>query len=231
MLTLVRAACRAYDGHSRFAAEPSLAPYLADMGRPYGAELVITEPEGHSHAEMAEPLIDELADGQPIDVLILAQRMHDVSPGRATATYLAGRCAGNPLAFALCDQGTAAPFTALRLMSAYECRRALLLIVEQATLHYTPVTPVDLPNRHTAVALLLAAGPGGIEIRQSTVDDGVDLCADVVLRGSRDLPLTGPWWQLATGMTELAGKRVLLTDHDRATGLRSTAVLDLPPGG
>jgi 4-hydroxymandelate oxidase len=168
-----------------------------------------------------------------------------VSPGRATATYLGSRCAGRPLAFSVCDQGTASPFTALRLLAAYAhggaCARALLLVVEQATLHYDPVTPVRLPDRHTAVALLLEAGPGitvrqrtGVTDFESTLDDELahlDGPAPVVLAGARGLPLTGPWWELAAGLETWAGRRVVLTDHDPAAGLFSMAAIDLRQEG
>jgi 4-hydroxymandelate oxidase len=247
-LTLVRGAYRAFDEHSPLAAEPALPGYLADMGRPFGVRPHAAPfTSGHSHGEMAEPLIEALADQQPIDVLVLAQRMHDVRPGRATATYLASRCAGAPLAFAVCDQGAAAPFTALRLLDSYArsgvCARALLLVVEQATLHYEPVTPVRLPDRHTAVALLLEAGSTAtITVRQqvgvaedqvtSALDAEVtSLCAGhpdpVVLSGSAGLPLTGLWWELAAGLDTWAGRRVVLADHDPTVGLLSVAAIDL----
>jgi 4-hydroxymandelate oxidase len=244
-LTLVRAAYRAFDEHSPLAAEPTLPGYLADMGRPFEVRLH-DEPftSGHSHGEMAEPLIEELDDDRPIDVLILAERMHDVRPGRATATYLASRASGAPLAFAVCDQGSAAPFTALRLLDSYArsgvCARAMLLVVEQATLHYEPVTPVLLPDRHTAVALLLEAGPTtAITVRQRVgVTDAAELDAEldslcaghddpVVLRASAGLPLTGLWWELAAGLDTWAGRRVVLADHDPTVGLLSVAAIDL----
>ncbi len=238
-LTLVRAAYRAFDEHSPLAKEPTLPGYLADMGRPFGIRL---RPEpftsGHSHGEMAEPLLEELDDGRPIDVLVLAERMHDVRPGRATATYLGSRVPGAPLAFAVCDQGSAAPFTALRLLDAYArsgvCARAMLLVVEQATLHYDPITPARLPDRHTAVALLLEAGPTTtITVRQRVGEESEldSLCEpdSFVLRGNRGLPLTGLWWELAAGLDKWVaqGKRVVLADHDPTVGVLSVAAIDL----
>jgi len=241
-LSIVRAAYRAFDEHSPLATEPTLPGYLADMRRPFGIRLRPAPfTSGHSHGEMAEPLIEALDDGRPIDVLVLAERMHDVRPGRATATYLASRAPGAPLAFAVCDQGSAAPFTALRLLDSYArsgvCARALLLVVEQATMHYEPVTPVLLPDRHTAVALLLEAGPTTtITVRQrvgvAELDAELDsLCAGhddpVVLRAPAGLPFTGLWWELAAGLDAWAGRRVVLADHDPTVGLLSVAAIDL----
>jgi len=65
---------------------------------------------------MAEALIRELVPADaPVDLIVLAFAVPDVRPGRATATYLSHVCPGNPLAFAVCDQGSAAAFTGLRL--------------------------------------------------------------------------------------------------------------------
>lgn len=236
-LTLVRAAYRAYDEHSPLATEPTLPGYLADMGRPFGIRM---RPElfdaGHSHGEMAAPLIEELDDGRPVDVLVLAQRMHDVRPGRATATYLGSRAPGAPLAFAVCDQGSASPFTALRMLDAYArsgvCARALLLVVEQATLHYEPITPTRLPDRHTAVALLLeSSATARITVRQFAGNIPSTIDSDAVqLRSAPGLPLTGLWWELAAGLDKWAGRQVVLADYDPDVDLSSMATIDLRKG-
>jgi 4-hydroxymandelate oxidase len=122
---------------------------------------LLTEGAGHSFAEMAEPLITALvpAGSGPVDLLVLAYDLHDLQPGRATATYLSHLCPGDPLAFSVCDQGSAAAFSALRLIQVYagagSCRRALLLVTEQSALHYRPAAAARIPTRHAAVALLL----------------------------------------------------------------------------
>jgi hypothetical protein len=169
---------RLFDGSSEQATDPVLRPYLADMVAPYGLALrdeVFDAGAGHSYGEMAEPLIEAVtAPDRPVDLLVIAYGMHDVRLGRNTATYLSSRCPGNPLAFAVCDQGIAAPFSALRAIEAYAttgaCRRALLLVVEQSALHYELAEPVRLPDRHAAVALLLELAPGaaGVTVRQRT---------------------------------------------------------------
>ena len=56
---------------------------------------------------MAEAVIARaVLPGEDVDLLVLAYAIPDITPGRATATYLSHICPGNPLAFAICDQGT-----------------------------------------------------------------------------------------------------------------------------
>jgi hypothetical protein len=110
-------------------------------------------------------LISELVPpDEPADALILGFAMPDVEPGRATATFLAHVCAGDPVAFAVCDQGCAAAFTALRL--AHDCtvrgswRRVLVAVAEQTRLDYDPPATAARPARHAAFAMLCDAYPG-----------------------------------------------------------------------
>ena len=64
------------------------------------------------------------------------------------------------MAFAICDQGSAAAFTGLRVAREYassaRIRRALLIVVEQAALPYD--CPVALPSQHRGVAMLYGDG-------------------------------------------------------------------------
>jgi 4-hydroxymandelate oxidase len=106
---------------------------------------------------------DLVPPDQPADALILGFAMPDLSPGRATATYLSHVCPGNPMAFAVCDQGCAAGFTALRLTRDYATdggwRRVLVAFAEQARLDYDPPAPASVPTRHAAFAMLCDAIP------------------------------------------------------------------------
>jgi 4-hydroxymandelate oxidase len=106
---------------------------------------------------------DLVPPAQPADVLILGFAMPDVWPERATATFLSHACPGSPLAFAVCDQGCAAGFTALRLARDYAasggCRRVLVALAEQARLDYDPPAPASVPARHAAFAMLCDARP------------------------------------------------------------------------
>jgi hypothetical protein len=151
---------RAFAGASDSARDPALRAYLADMLRPYGlalSEEVLTQ--GQSYGEMAGALLaEEIAAEEPVDLLVLAFAVPDVAPWRATASYLSHLCPGQPFAFAVCDQGVTAPFTALRLIREYAgtggCRRALLVVAEQAAMPYRQAGPAATPGRHAVVALL-----------------------------------------------------------------------------
>jgi hypothetical protein len=174
-LYLVRAERRAFDGPAGFLTDPAnrarVAEYLADMARPYAREVpaaLFAEPPspalGHSYGEMAEALIGPVVPAdEPVGLLVLAFSVHDLRPGRQTAAYLSHVTPGAPMAFAICDQGSAAAFSGLRIARDYASsagiRRALLIVVEQASLPYD--CPAPVPAQHRGVAMLYddRAGP------------------------------------------------------------------------
>jgi hypothetical protein len=174
-LHLVRAVRRTFTGPAEFLADPGnrarVGEYLADMAGPYGREVPAAlsgEPPapalGHSYGEMAEALIGLAGPAdEPVDLLVLAFSIHDLRPGRQTAAYLSHVTPGAPMAFAICDQGSAAAFSGLRIAREYASsagiRRALLIVVEQAALPYG--CPVPLPSQHRGVAMLFGDGPSG----------------------------------------------------------------------
>jgi hypothetical protein len=167
-LHLVRATRRTFTGPAGFLADPGnrarIGEYLADAARPYGLEVnaaLFGEPPspalGQSYGEMAEALIGPAVPAdEPVDLLVLAFSIHDLRPGRQTAAYLSHVTPGAPMAFAICDQGSAAAFSGLRIARDYASsagiRRALLVVVEQAALPYD--CPVPVPSQHRGVAML-----------------------------------------------------------------------------
>lgn len=231
---------------------PRLTEYLSDLARPYRTELrhdLLDRPSGHSYGEMASAV----APGEPVDLVVLAYAVPDVRPGRATATYLSHVLPGGPLAFAVCDQGSAAAFTGLRLIRGYArdgaCRRALLIVLEQATLHYEPAAPAAVPDGNVAVAVLCeesaAARVADIQLHRGvTLDQAYALLAasnattviagaglaeldlpmvDRVRRASPGRPFTGVWWELAD---ELSSGQVLLAEYDEKLGYLCTSTID-----
>lgn len=171
-LRLRRVAHRRHDGSSALAGNPALRTYFADLAATRG--LPLREEAlgaGQSYAELARPVVEAVTTpDEPVDLLVLAYGVHDVQPGRNIAPHLAGGCPGDPLAFAVCDQGPAAAFTALRLIADHgatgACRRAVLVVAEQSVVPYPLAAPAPLPARHAAVALLFEAGPSAVTVRQ-----------------------------------------------------------------
>lgn len=227
-LRISAAARRAFPGPPAIAARPDHRPhlreYLSDLVRPYRLALQ-DDPNGagagghgHSYGEMAGALIGELVGPQePVGVVVLAFAMPDVRPGRATATYLGELCPGDPLAFAVCDQGTAAAHTGLRLAGEYartaECQRALLLVVEQSGLPYDAGLPVDLPPGHRAVGLRCdPSGPVLVRQVRQFADVAPDRAARLLAGELTEAVAGGPGdvCLIADGQLagELAGTRV-----------------------
>lgn len=167
-LRLIRAERQTFTGPAAFLRDPvqraDVGTYLADMARPYAREVppgLFGEPLspalGHSYGEMGQSLVRNLVPAdEPVDLLVLAFSVHDLWPGRATAAYLSHVCPGTPMSFAICDQGSAAAFSGLRIAREYaasaDCRRTLLIVVEQAALPYA--CAATLPSRHRGVAML-----------------------------------------------------------------------------
>ncbi|HEU5332540.1 MAG TPA: hypothetical protein VFU73_07250 [Actinocrinis sp.] len=157
--------------------------YVTDMLRPYGLEFdeAAFVRGGQSYGEMAEALIAlAVPEGESVDLLVLAHVVPDISPGRATTTYLSHVCPGGPMAFAINDQGAAAAFTAMRLIREYArtdgLRRALLLVLEQATLPYA-TGGAPMPGGNSGVALLFGDGDGVSEFDRVSVRPGTALSA------------------------------------------------------
>lgn len=190
-----------------------LREYLADMLRPHGLMLDAEKLEagGQSYGEMAEALIGmAVRKNEPVDLLVVASAVPDITPGRSTAIYLSHVCPGTPLAFAISDQGPAATFTGLRLIGDYArtdgFRRALLLIVEQSALPYDTGS-AGLPTANSGVALLI--GSDGSDGGGDTNASGRLLRPDVtrVLTGIRapEVAFSGALGLIAPDATVILG--------------------------
>ncbi|MEU8510439.1 hypothetical protein AB0C76_02460 [Kitasatospora sp. NPDC048722] len=246
-LRITRARARSFDGRSELSLDPDLRVFVTDLARPYGLpvrEDLLRAGAGHSYEEMAAGLLrEELADDEPVDLLILAFDSPDVRPGAPSSLALSRSCPGSPLAFAVCDQGLGAAFTALRLAAEYHrtgfCRRAVVVVAEQTALHYAPGAPVRLPQRHGAVVLVCEEAPGGaMDIRQTpctddpekevralagSLDPGTVLVRGPGVDGPTAQPFTGVWAELAEGLPQR--RPVLVASFDRRLGVLNTLAL------
>ncbi|MEV6976288.1 hypothetical protein [Kitasatospora sp. NPDC093806] len=189
-LALTRVLTRHADGRSEHSLDPDLRVFVSDLVRPYGLPLredLLTEGAGHAYEELAAGLLGAaLGPDEPADLLIQAFDSPDVRPGAPTSLALSRSCAGTPTALALCDQGTAGAFSALRVADAYQrtgaARRAVVVLAEQTTLHYRPAEPVTLPERHCAVVLVceeVPAGDGDLTIHQESMADDESAAKEV----------------------------------------------------
>jgi len=228
VLWLARAARRVFDEPAAWTAHPGHGPhfagYLSDLVEPYG--LTPRPPTGgQSYGEMAAALIaDVVRPDEPVDLLVLAFAVPDVRPGRATATYLSHICPGAPLAFAVCDQGVAAGFTALRIAESYpDRRRSLVIVVEQATLHYDLPAPAPLPARHAGVALL--CGDSGVA-RVDSISVGRGEATAGTLVPPAGQPYTGVWWALAGELEDPTPRRVVVADRDPVLGYACSSTVE-----
>lgn len=250
-MRLVRAVRRRFEGSASFLDDPRhrefVGEYLADLVRPRGLALDAGL-SGHSYGEMAEALLRaSVTEDEPVDMLVVAFANHDVYPGRALATYLSSLCPGTPLSFAVCDQGPAAAFTALRIFHAAKPARALLLVLEQSALPYPSDAP--LPEQHRGVALLLDAAEPPSRVRQHAGVDAADVPQLLALGPEPGTPLligealaaawpghpphtavapprqpmTGVWW-LAADPAVRQG-RIVVADYDPALRYLSCAEL------
>lgn len=251
---LRRAESRRFPSPAALAADTGhaarLSVYLTDLLSPHDLTLTpgaLDPVRGQSYGEMAA----ELLPSSPIDLLVLAYDVPDISPGRAVSTYLTHVCPGQPMSFAVSDQGRAAAFTALSLIRTYAAThpRALLIAVEQADLPYDPGVPVTLPAAHAAIALHLDAaaaaalssvtvlpdaspsldvlsGLEGLDATTVVLGGGLagyaeDVKADRVVLADPAQPMTGVWESLA-GLDLAASGRVAVADYD--PGLRYLCV-------
>ncbi len=158
----MRAARGSFTGSAEFLDDPGnrarVGEYLADLARPYGHEVPSGQSlSGQSYGEMAQSLISSAVRAdEPVDLLVLAFAVHDLRPGRQTASYLSHVTPGAPMAFAICDQGSAAAFSGLRIAAEYVSsagiKRALVIVAEQPDLPYKCTAPV--PTEARAVAML-----------------------------------------------------------------------------
>ncbi|MBB5874096.1 4-hydroxymandelate oxidase [Allocatelliglobosispora scoriae] len=230
---------------------PRLQQYTEDLARPYGVgvrEDVLARSHT-SYAAMSDAMVADLVpEASPPDLIVIAYTVPEIDPRRCVTTRLNQHSAGDPFGFAVSDQGTAAPFTALALigehLAAGLAHRAVLIVVEQGDVPYETPPGTVVPGQDTAVALLLeAAGSHRVTalrrrtgVALSDVDamvaaelaalpDGPSLVTVIGPdRVVADMVCTAPWWTLTEELG--AAGRTVVVDHDPDLGYLSVLVVD-----
>ncbi|GAA3440126.1 hypothetical protein [Kutzneria kofuensis] len=184
----VAGAGRAYD--------PGLISYFADLAALYGLRHradYFTRVRRNTFTDLVAGTLGRL-DGSlgPVDIAVLAHSTPDAEPGWP-ACYLAEALPGDPLVMAVSDQGTVAPFSALRIIADYMAldgmRRALLVVADQTTLmsDEQPPSGAVMPTQDAVVALVLERQDQGAELSTSQFSDiGVEEAVTTVAELARE---------------------------------------------
>jgi hypothetical protein len=151
--------------------------YFRDLWRVYGIryeEDLFAVGRNSFHDLLTVTMSRLGAWGAEFDLAVLASATTDTEPVFPMA-YLADATGGGAFTFAVSDQGTAGPFTALRMAAdgilSGEIRRALVLTVDQSARLHTGPVPEPLRPRADAVAALVlepAGALGSVVVEQAT---------------------------------------------------------------
>ncbi|MFF8834350.1 hypothetical protein [Streptomyces sp. NPDC015130] len=191
---------------------PAALDYFRDLLTPFGEkpdEELLNSGAHVQHRDLADLLVaDEGVGRSRPELLIVTHALPDVVPFTAVAPHMTDRLGGRAANFAIAEQGLAAPFTALRIASAYHrsgrAAEVVIAVLEQTTLP-TPFPLVqDTPLIDSAAALVLGTGGGDGAAEDgprfvraySAASAAEALGADALGRGlgeDGDLLVLGPW--------------------------------------
>ncbi|MER5521313.1 hypothetical protein [Streptomyces sp. NPDC002763] len=192
-------------------ADPEELLYLRDLYAPFGVPIHKEELRSGgatSHRDLVRSALDAAPAAaeaaRHADLVVVASGLPDLHPFAPVGPYVQRRLGSPGLGFTVSGQGSAAPFTAMRIASVFQsagrARKAVVVIVEQET---HPV-PFEAPHRHRVkaadgcVLLVLdgdeeadGAGEARVEevtrVRADSLGRGAELLADAVSRHTKDI--------------------------------------------
>jgi hypothetical protein len=184
-LRLSKVVSRTFGPGSRY--RPELVEFLTDVATLYGADWGdqrVADADRNTFTEMVRAVLGELASpDEPFDLALVAHSTPDAEPGWPGCALTSG-LPGEPAACGISDQGVGAPFTALRLASAYArvdgARRVVVVALDQRTIVVDSAAPPgSTPDTDGLVALVLDpdGSLGNLSVRQLTTVAGADLDA------------------------------------------------------
>lgn len=190
-----------------FHEDPAILGFYRDLVEPFGStvdEQLLRDGPNVFHKDLVDQLVqNQNIEGSAADLVIVTHALPDVHPFTAVASHLNMLLGGGAQSFSISEQGLAAPFTALRIISAYQrsarSERAVLAVLEQTTLP-TPHPLVDSGDLVDSGALLVLERGKGLQV------SGVESCADASATTTRlrelaagggpdTLLVLGPWVQ------------------------------------
>jgi hypothetical protein len=188
-----------------YAGDPAVLAFYRDLLRPFGREVdeeVLRAAPQVDHCELVDRLVDDAGlGGAAPDLVIIAQALPDVTPFVAIGPYLDRQLGGRATTFGIHHQGLAAPFTALRTVSAFQragrSTLAVVAVLEQTTLptRFPLVHDNDLVDSGVLLVFDTGAGPRVGEVE--TIPAGTSPAgrvADLVAKEpDSTLLVTGPW--------------------------------------
>jgi hypothetical protein len=184
----------------------STLSYYRDLVEPFGLEVDETLLRDGSHIGHTD-LVDKLVEadgfrGSAPDLVIVTQALPDVTPFTAIAPYLDKRLGGVSTNFGIHQQGLAAPFTALRIISAFQragrSKKAVLAVLEQTTLptRFPLVHDNQLVDSGALLALGTDKGPQVTVVERVTQTDSAAARLGELTAKDPDstLVVAGPWF-------------------------------------
>lgn len=147
---------------------PAALDYFRDLLTPFGEkpdeDLLSRGPHVY-HRDLVDLLVaDEAVGRSRPELAIVAHALPDVVPFTAVAPHLTEQLGGRAVNFAIGQQGLAAPFTALRIASAYHrsgrAAEVVIAVLEQTTLPTALPLVQETPLTDSAAALVLGSGGG-----------------------------------------------------------------------
>ena len=151
------------------AVKDTIFGYLADMLRPHGVpfdEARFLAGHQNSYAFLASQCLAAMRTEAEPDLVVLAHATADCESSRSLSGYLSTLFRGEPLCFAISDQGDLSPFTALQVLRGYGAtsRRALVMILDQSTLAYARAPDPGPGASETDHVLGCSSSPGPVRL-------------------------------------------------------------------
>jgi hypothetical protein len=159
--------------------DEELMGYQRDLLAPFGVEFredLLESGSNISFVELAERALHGAPAGVPHpDTVIVTYGLPDCQPLKTVSSHLDYLFGGGCRSFAVSEQGLGAPFTALRIASAYaasgRCERLALFVLEQTTFPYADPLGPGAPLADCGVLLVFDFG-GRWEISGLAWSDG-----------------------------------------------------------